>query len=257
MKKISLFAMAICLFLSTKAQGLIVLKNTNEIKADIKTIGINEVTYLRWENLDGPTYTLLKSDIFFIKYANGKKEVMISPINNDQYTNKVDTEKDQDSLFKRTFMGYIYLGADFMNSCGGPFIDVSLGTRMSKYLYLGGGISYHNLINKYAYETVLTNEWLYSINLTTDLKVYPSYIGRFYPRFDISLGLTYCGHNIKYVSPEASLQEKEYLAGIYMNVGTGFDYRRLSFGIGYQTIIRGNIIHFSYVRLGVRFGKNF
>ena len=59
------------------AQDVIVLKNANEIEAKVSAISPDAVTYKRWNNIDGPTYTIPKSEIFYIKYQNGEKEVVL------------------------------------------------------------------------------------------------------------------------------------------------------------------------------------
>jgi hypothetical protein len=60
---------------SLKAQDIITLKTGEDLKAKIMEIGLNDVKYKKFENLNGPTYTLNKSDIFMIKYENGTKDV--------------------------------------------------------------------------------------------------------------------------------------------------------------------------------------
>lgn len=57
------------------AQDLIILRNGNEIQAKVLEIKQQEITYKNWTNIDGPTYTKSKTDIFMIKYANGSKDV--------------------------------------------------------------------------------------------------------------------------------------------------------------------------------------
>ena len=59
-----------------QAQDVIVLKNANEIEAKVSAISPDAVTYKRWSNIDGPTYTIPKSDILYIKYQNGEKEII-------------------------------------------------------------------------------------------------------------------------------------------------------------------------------------
>ena len=56
-------------------QDIIILRNGNEIQAMVSEIGIDDVTYKRFDNPNGPTYTLKKSEIFMIRYANGSKDV--------------------------------------------------------------------------------------------------------------------------------------------------------------------------------------
>jgi hypothetical protein len=53
------------------------LKNGDEIKAIVQEVGIDDVKYKKYENPSGPTYTLLKSDIFMIKYENGEKDIFV------------------------------------------------------------------------------------------------------------------------------------------------------------------------------------
>ena len=59
-------------------QDIIFLKNGEEIKAKVLEILTNEVKYKKFSNLKGPTYSLLKSEIFKIKYPNGDQDVFKS-----------------------------------------------------------------------------------------------------------------------------------------------------------------------------------
>ena len=57
------------------SQDIIFLKNGDEIQAHVTEIGTDAVTYKKFENLQGPDYSLKKSEVFMIKYANGTKDV--------------------------------------------------------------------------------------------------------------------------------------------------------------------------------------
>ena len=57
------------------AQDVIILKNGNDIQAVVSEIGTDEVKYKRFDNPDGPTYTLKKGEIFMIMYPNGSRDV--------------------------------------------------------------------------------------------------------------------------------------------------------------------------------------
>lgn len=75
------------------AQDIIVLRNGNEIQAKVLEIRQTEVSYKNWTNIDGPTYTKNKADIFMIKYSNGSKDVFEqekSPTNN--YSNTTSNQ---------------------------------------------------------------------------------------------------------------------------------------------------------------------
>ncbi|GHU29124.1 hypothetical protein FACS1894172_17100 [Spirochaetia bacterium] len=71
-----LVVLSFCAF-AAFCQDIIVMKNADEIKAIIVDIGISEVKYKKYSNRNGPTYTVLKSDIFMIKYANGEEETFL------------------------------------------------------------------------------------------------------------------------------------------------------------------------------------
>lgn len=57
------------------AQDNIVMRNGEEIKAKVQEVGLKEIKYKKADNLNGPVYTVLKTDVFIIKYENGSKEV--------------------------------------------------------------------------------------------------------------------------------------------------------------------------------------
>ena len=60
------------------AQDIIVLKKAQEIQGKVLSVEARDVKYKKYSNLDGPTYSLPKTDIFMIKYENGEKEVFNS-----------------------------------------------------------------------------------------------------------------------------------------------------------------------------------
>lgn len=68
---------AICLTSSASmfAQDIIILRNGNEIQAVVQEIGLDAVTYRRYDNQDGPIHSIRRSEIFMIRFANGTSEV--------------------------------------------------------------------------------------------------------------------------------------------------------------------------------------
>ncbi|MDR1121262.1 MAG: hypothetical protein LBM08_10125 [Dysgonamonadaceae bacterium] len=78
MRKIKFFVLLIVLSCSVNAvwsQDIITLKSGDEIKAKVQEVGLSDVKYKKYGNLDGPVYTLLKTEIFMIKYENGEKDI--------------------------------------------------------------------------------------------------------------------------------------------------------------------------------------
>ncbi|MEJ8756697.1 hypothetical protein WG947_06810 [Pontibacter sp. H259] len=57
------------------AQDIITKKNGEGVKAKVTEITTTEIKYKRFDNLEGPTYTLAKSDVLLVKYENNTEEV--------------------------------------------------------------------------------------------------------------------------------------------------------------------------------------
>lgn len=58
------------------SQDVIVLKNADEIKSKVIELTDLTIKYKKWENVNGPTYNISKSEVLFIRYENGTKEVI-------------------------------------------------------------------------------------------------------------------------------------------------------------------------------------
>jgi hypothetical protein len=53
----------------------IITRNGDIIEAKIIEVGVTEIKYKKCSNKEGPSYSILKSDVFMIKYKNGDKDV--------------------------------------------------------------------------------------------------------------------------------------------------------------------------------------
>lgn len=74
----SIIATAFALIMSIgylSAQDVIICRNGDEITSKVLKISKTEIEYKKWNNQDGPTYTLEKAEVFMIKYQNGDKDV--------------------------------------------------------------------------------------------------------------------------------------------------------------------------------------
>lgn len=89
------------------AQDVLTKKNGDEIEVKVIEISTNEIEYKKWSNQDGPSYTLLKNEVFMIKYNNGEKEVFnenSSSLQNQPTNNapiKVVPSNDNASLIEK------------------------------------------------------------------------------------------------------------------------------------------------------------
>lgn len=74
MKKVLLLMVLLASFLSASAQDVIVKKDGSTILSKVIEIGTTEVKYKKWNNLNGPNYTISKSDLQAINFENGENE---------------------------------------------------------------------------------------------------------------------------------------------------------------------------------------
>jgi hypothetical protein len=57
------------------SQDVITKKSSEDIQAKIMEVTTTEIKYKKYDNPNGPTFTLLKSDVLMIRYENGSKDV--------------------------------------------------------------------------------------------------------------------------------------------------------------------------------------
>ena len=78
MKRIHL--LILCLLFSSialHAQDVIMLRVGDDIQAKVLEINPNEIKYKKFDNLEGPVYSILKADVLMIRFENGTKEVFM------------------------------------------------------------------------------------------------------------------------------------------------------------------------------------
>jgi hypothetical protein len=61
------------------ATDLLIKRNGDEVAVRIEEITPDLVKYRRADNLQGPLISILKSDVFMVRYANGTKDVFTAP----------------------------------------------------------------------------------------------------------------------------------------------------------------------------------
>lgn len=74
----------LCCIPFVQAQDIITTKDGKDIQSKILEVNANEVKYKKYNNLDGPTFTLSKSEILIVRYENGENEVF------QEHNNSVD-----------------------------------------------------------------------------------------------------------------------------------------------------------------------
>jgi len=75
--KIKYFSTLVLFFLTiiTYGQDLITKKNGEDIKAKVLEVTLSEIKYKKYENIDGPIYSLLTKELLIIRYENGTKDL--------------------------------------------------------------------------------------------------------------------------------------------------------------------------------------
>lgn len=81
---IFLLLLALLPSLSMSAQDIITKKDGTDIAARILEVNIDDIKYKRFSNLEGPTYTIAKSDVLIVRYENGENEVF-NDVNRQSY----------------------------------------------------------------------------------------------------------------------------------------------------------------------------
>ena len=74
MKYILLFFLFICSSNITKGQDTLSTRSSETILVKVIEVGTAEVKYKKLDNLNGPVFSMLKSDLLMIKYENGTKD---------------------------------------------------------------------------------------------------------------------------------------------------------------------------------------
>lgn len=95
MKKIILSTLGSLFFLFTYSQDLIIKKNGDEIKSKVLEVNLGIIKYKKYDNLNGPTFEVKKSDVFIIKYENGTKDIM-NALKSSSSSNSTQTDNQDE-----------------------------------------------------------------------------------------------------------------------------------------------------------------
>lgn len=79
MKQLLVLLLLLC-SASVSAQDVIVKKDGSTILSKVLEVGQEEIKYKRFDNQEGPTYTISKSELQAINYQNGAKDTFSTPI---------------------------------------------------------------------------------------------------------------------------------------------------------------------------------
>ena len=70
------------------------MQNGKEIKCIVSEVGLLEIKYKKCDNINGPLYTVDKTEVLMIQYSNGTNEI-IENKKNTTFNNKPDTSNSK------------------------------------------------------------------------------------------------------------------------------------------------------------------
>lgn len=257
MNKIILFLISILVssLCPAIAQDIIVLRNADEIQAKVQTIGFDDITYKKWDFQDGPSYQIAQSDVLFIKYENGRKELFYNRKTSDHKSSSDEPIYVNKTQKRTLFNLYIEGGALFTTSEAGPAVHFTFGGRFSEIFYAGLTTGFDALFLTDGSESFDAATFPLMLNVRSFIPIKHKY----YPFLSLSLGADFM----------TTFQTGYYYQGRYYPVnpvtpafrfraGTGFEYKRFTAGIGADYMYFGESkigIMLGYLQLGVKIGK--
>lgn len=234
--------------LSAEAQDIITTKDAEEITAKVQAITPQGITYLKWDHLDGPTYFIDSSDVLFIKYQNGTKEV---------FTAKQSAAKEASAKAGTgggltaggiKFQSDISLGTIFGADYAGPTLDIAVGARIGRHFFIGAQTGFRSIISilNFSFDGDDSTYRLFGgyIPLEVDMKGYIPVSGKVRPYINCSLGGFFGVADLNSVN------------GFSCQAGAGLEINRISIGIGYNGLVNSGTSNLGYIKIGIRLGKN-
>ena len=183
---------------------IVTLCNGDEIKVKVMEITLSEIKYKRFDNLDGPTITIPKTDVFAINYSNGTREV-IKPIISTRDVQSVSIAS------KNAFI----IGGNFIVGTGDDYAHVGFGAKLS-----------YNVANHFRisgeFDYFPTKDYLswWNYTLYGDFLISTSDKFAIYP----SVGVGGVGIKVKELSFDGYSFEGSSANKFALSAGLGFDY---------------------------------
>lgn len=184
--------------LTVRAQDIIVLNNGDLIKSNVEEIGIATIRYKRYEQTNGPAYTINRADVFAIHYNDGTKdffgrtEQTTADVNRrieEIFRDTTQAKEMEDSFMKKKTVVHLGFGLQKIYS---PTNEIGITKYKAKPLFLQieaafglntnivAGISYG--FGKYSAEQTFQDQYNLSkttITIDEDIKAF-SIWGRYY-----------------------------------------------------------------------------
>ncbi len=86
---------------SSKAQDTLTMRTGENVIVKVIEVGTSEVKYKKLDNLNGPDFSILKSELSMIQYENGSKEVFKEDIKINQESIAKSRSKDVSEIITK------------------------------------------------------------------------------------------------------------------------------------------------------------
>ena len=96
MKKITFLLFTILTATFCFSQDVITKSDGEEVKAKVLEVTQAEIRYKKFDNPNGPTFTIMKKEVFMIRYENGSKDVF-----NSEKESKTSNEDVNVEMFEK------------------------------------------------------------------------------------------------------------------------------------------------------------
>ncbi len=234
MRRFWIFFLAMILMATLHAQDVIVLRDSSKIQAKVLSVSDTGVFYKKWNNLEGPSYTMDVNRVLAICYADGTVS-----------TNR-ELRNTRPFIRKTRFQSYFSFGFYSNKYNLGLVWTGSFGARIFDYGYVGVKLGY-----------ILDFDNMVEFPIQFDFRGYYPINRKVHPYIEFSPGVM--------VSPSSRYySNKKNFVDFSYQLGVGFDISHFSFGFGYYRGPRieydeysSKFYRFFYAKIGVKFGKNY
>ena len=262
MKKF-IFLLIILIPLIINAQDKVYKSDGSQIEAKVLEITTNEIKYKKYSNLDGPLYTISKSEVLLIVYENGESEVFNTKNSIEKKDEKIINQLEK---YGRHLLSIDLIHPNFM------FIPMPYQDQIEKLIYSGAfTISYENFSNNGKFGIRIPLHFITLWGVGMDLKFYPApqkvsyFLGSStliaMQRIQTKYPICYydfngnCIENYEYVRETYVIIAERFINGVSFQTSKSFNVT-FDGGIGPGVLIRKNgvIMFLLSFRIGITLG---
>lgn len=214
MKKTILIAFILSFNFIALSQDIIMLQNGDELKASVLKIELNSIVYKKFNNLNGPEYSLNKSDVFMIKYKNGEKDIfgLNSSENTQEYTNANSMNSNNNN----------YVGKEISYYDGVPVISYSTKEAVLA-MSLRKGRKYGKY---YIAEIMIFNNTGKKIDFIPKHFIYPTFINK---------GIASSGSIMSYKEYNRKVKNYQTWSAIALGVASAYNASQAGYSTSYTS----------------------